>query len=208
MASSLPTVASSPAHEPIDDDDEDYDAVDCGDVVHICDHISVSHKYTPSHRLHGRESESVERVRHTISDHRSNWRERVHDQRKARPQQQHTIRHQPHRPQPERTMADIVSPADEQAYNRNGVADVEQHDAGGDHAVEGGVGAEIEQAEKRDDEAGYEMCAEGDLNASIHMAEKFAEWQAAVPGEGPAEAGLPGVACDETPDACCHEQGF
>ena len=35
MTSRLPAVFTSAADEPVDDDDEDYDAVDGGNVVHV-----------------------------------------------------------------------------------------------------------------------------------------------------------------------------
>ena len=50
MAQRLPSIATSPTNEPVDYDDEDYDAVDGGDVVHICYEIDWLDQFD---KLHG-----------------------------------------------------------------------------------------------------------------------------------------------------------
>ena len=60
-------------------------------------------------------------------------------------------------------MCDVIAPLPEQAHDGDGVGDVQEHDAGGDHGVEGRAGAEVEQAEERDDEAADGVGIQGDV---------------------------------------------
>lgn len=68
-----------------------------------------------------------------------NGRERVHDERKARPNQEDDVGEEADRAHPERAVADVVATFDEEADDGNGIGYVEEDDAGGDHAVGGGM---------------------------------------------------------------------
>ena len=146
--------------------------------------------------------------RHTPSRNRFSRRERIHNNRKASPKQQHNIRKEAKRAHPKGAMGDIVAASDEEANDRDGIRDVEQDDASRDHAIERGIAAQIQETEDGDNEAADEMRTEGDVHARVDVAEEFRKGETAVAGEGPAEAALPCVARDETPDACCYEEAF
>lgn len=105
-------------------------------------------------------------------------------------------------------MTDVLAALDQQADDGDSVGDVEEDDAGGDHAVERRVTTEIEETEERDDEAADEVRAERDVDAGVDVAEEVGEGKAAVAGEGPAKTALPRVAGDEAPDAGGDDEAF
>ena len=73
----------------------------------------------------------------TSRKNRPHGRERVHDQRKSGPGKKNDIAEQTDRAHPERTVADVVTAADEEADNGDGVRNVEKHNASRDHAKRG-----------------------------------------------------------------------
>ena len=66
-------------------------------------------------------------------------------------------------------MVDVVASAEEQAKDGDGVGDVEQDDAGCDHAVEGGVGSQVQAADYADNHAGDEVSSEGYAEVSLDL---------------------------------------
>lgn len=68
--------------------------------------------------------------------------------------------------------------------------------------------AQIQTAYDCDNETAEDVSVDGDIEGWVDAAEVFGEGEAVVAREGPAEAGLPGVACDEAPDACGDDEGF
>ena len=105
-------------------------------------------------------------------------------------------------------MVDIIAAFDQEADDGDGVGGVEEDDASRDHAVEGGVAPQIQQAQDDDDDAADQVGAEGDVDAGVDVAEELAERQAAVAGKGPAQAALPRMARDQAPDPCRDEEAF
>ena len=103
---------------------------------------------------------------------------------------------------------DIVTAADQQANDRNSVRDVKKDNARRNHAVERRITPQIQQPQDRDDDAADKVGPERDIDAGIDMGEEFGKGQAAVAGKGPAEPGLPRMACDEAPDARRDDQGL
>ena len=90
MSQGLAPIPTLPSNEPINYDDEDYDAVDGGDVVHICSGLDQSEH--PSLRFTARKIQRARGTgRLTSSNHRHYRWERVHDQSKACPQQKDDI---------------------------------------------------------------------------------------------------------------------
>ena len=64
-----------------------------------------------------------------------NGRERVHDQGERGPEGENDIGEETDGAQPEGAVADVVAPLEEEADDGDGVGDVEENHAGGEHAV-------------------------------------------------------------------------
>lgn len=88
-------------------------------------------------------------------------------------------------------MLDVVAAANEEADDGDNVGDVQQDDAGSDHAVKCGGGSEVQQAQETDDEAAGGMRHPGDIEFRVDLGEKVVPGEAAIARKGPAESGLP-----------------
>lgn len=135
-------------------------------------------------------------------------REAVHDKGKDRPDQKHPIGYQAHGTHPEGAMLDIVAAFDEEADDGNGVGDVEKHNAGGYHGVEGGCGADIQATQDGDDDAGDEMSIKWDVECGVDCGEPAGGRETAVTREGPAESRLPRVTRNLASHARDDDHGF
>ena len=91
---------------------------------------------------------------------------------------------------------DIVAAFDQKADDWDRVGDVEQDDAGGNHAVEGCIATQIQQSQDGHDNAADDMRSERNVYAKVDVAEESRKGKTAVAGKGPAEPALPCVAGD------------
>jgi len=91
----LAAVMFAAAGKPVDCDDEDDDAVDGGDVVHI------------------------------IRQYRLYRRETIHNEGKKGPCKKNIVREESNRTHPERAMRNVVTAFNQEAYDRDGVGYVE-----------------------------------------------------------------------------------
>jgi len=108
---------------------------------------------------------------HVIHVTRGDWirrRERIHDERERRPDQQHPIRQEAHGAHPERAVGNIIPAADQKTDDWDCVADVKQYDACSDHGVEGRAGAEIKTPEHGDYGTGDEVRVKRDVESGMH----------------------------------------
>jgi hypothetical protein len=124
----LPAEMIAAPGRPVNDDDEDDDAVDGADVVHIYPHLHQLLPLPPS------QHENYERGKLTTSLDRHSRRERVHNKRKPRPSEQDDVGEEAQGAHPERAVEDVVAAAEKEAEDGDGVGEVEEDDAGGNHA--------------------------------------------------------------------------
>lgn len=96
-------------------------------------------------------------------------------------------------------MLDVVAAFDQKADDWDCVGNVEEDDAGRDHAVECSVASQIQQAQDGHNHAADKVCSERDVESRVDVAEEFGKGESVVASEGPAEAALPCMAGDQAP---------
>jgi hypothetical protein len=62
--------------------------------------------------------------------------ERIHDQREERPHEQHNVGEEADRTEPKGTRLDVRATSEEKTSYRDGVAQIQEDDTGGDHATQ------------------------------------------------------------------------
>lgn len=97
---------------------------------------------------------------------------------------------------PERTVGDVVTALLEKQDNRDGIRDVQQDDAGGDHRVESSGRSQVEETEDTDDDTGHGVSVPGDSETGVNLGPQGRTGKTTVTGKGPAQTCLPGVACN------------
>lgn len=105
-------------------------------------------------------------------------------------------------------MAKITAAVKQQAHDRDGIGHVQQHDTRRHHAIERRITPQIKTAQHHHDPTTHGMRPQRHMDPPIHPAQEPTKGQPLIPGEAPAEAGLPRMARDEAPDARGHEEGL
>lgn len=92
-------------------------------------HEPIRRNNNDNHRIHKRH------IIHVARQHRFGVRKAVHDEREERPAEGNNVGEEADATEPEGTVFDGRSTPDEEADYGDGVAEVEEDDAGCDHAV-------------------------------------------------------------------------
>lgn len=77
-----------------------------------------------------------------------------------------------------------------------------------DLRIEGGIRAKVEESDASDNDARHRMCNNRHVECGMDFSKVLMPGYASISGKGPAQPALPRMACDQTSNSSCDDEGF